>query len=102
MVLNVVKPTPTISFTESELVLQQGYTNVSIAADVATPDVLRTISKVELFLDGNSVSTRRYDGYDVHLTLSLPYPILLAGIELVSLAEVETPCPANSKFCSRG
>ncbi len=56
MTLKVVEPTPTVSFDESEITLSIGYTSMSVQVNAATPDVNRTITGVDLYLDDQLIS----------------------------------------------
>ncbi|WP_245623391.1 Ig-like domain-containing protein [Catenovulum maritimum] len=64
MTLIVVEPTPTISFTESELTLLKNYNSLSITVNAATPDVTRTITGVDLYLDDQLVSNDASSPYE--------------------------------------
>ncbi|EWH10524.1 hypothetical protein DS2_07818 [Catenovulum agarivorans DS-2] len=56
MTINVVKPVPTVEFTQSEITLDTGYTDVNVAVEAATPDAQRSITNVSLYIDDQLVS----------------------------------------------
>jgi hypothetical protein len=51
MILNVVDGTPSVEFVEPSITLLVGYDTVDIAVNASTPDSLRTISEISLYLD---------------------------------------------------
>ncbi|AWB65478.1 hypothetical protein C2869_03085 [Saccharobesus litoralis] len=56
MTLNVVAATPTLAFAKSEITLLKGYSDLDVSVSAQTPDVLRIITGVDLYLDDVLIS----------------------------------------------
>ncbi|WP_111979553.1 Ig-like domain-containing protein [Algibacillus agarilyticus] len=54
--INVVPPTPTISFNQQKVSLSPNYSALSLSVNANTPDPARTITSVSLYLDNELVS----------------------------------------------
>ncbi len=56
--LNVIDPTPSVSFSTSVQTLTEGYKNLNLTLNAATPVAERTIAKVTLFINEQEVSAK--------------------------------------------
>ncbi len=56
--LNVVDPTPSVSFVQAAQTLTEGYQSLSIEAGASTPIADRSIASVALFVDDTQVSSK--------------------------------------------